>query len=156
MRFVGYLAPFRTLIGYIFMATLVIEVLGVAPPIIVQNMLDRVVVHANVSLLQVLIVGLVITHVFTRLTTLMRGFLANYMRRNLDFAMISQFFRHTLSLPLDFFNRRRTGDIFARFQENMKVRNFLTESTISTILNVLMAFVYFFVMFLYSVPLTSS
>ena len=53
-----------------------------------------------------------------------------------------------------FFNRRRTGDIFARFQENMKVRSFLTESTISTLLNVLMAFIYFTVMFMYSVKLT--
>ncbi|MBL8267717.1 ABC transporter transmembrane domain-containing protein [Steroidobacter sp.] len=154
LRFVGYLKPFKKLIGYIAMATLVIELLGVAPPIIVQNILDRVVVHHNVSLLHVLIVGLIITHVFTRLTTLMRGFLANYIRRNLDFEMISHFFRHTLSLPLDFFNRRRTGDIFARFQENMKVRNFLTESTVSTLLNTLMAFVYFMVMFLYSVKLT--
>lgn len=154
MRFMAYLAPYRRVIGHIFLATLVIELLGVAPPIIVQNVLDRVVVHHNVRLLNVLIIGLVLTHVFTKLTTLMRGFLANYLRRNLDFAMISQFFRHTLSLPLDFFNRRRTGDIFARFQENMKVRNFLTESTISTILNALMAFIYFGVMFMYSVKLT--
>ena len=154
MRFASYLAPFRSLIGHVLLATLVIEILGVVPPIIVQNVVDRVVVHHNVHLLNVLIVGLVITHVFTKLTTLMRGFLSNYMRRNLDFAMISQFFRHTLSLPLAFFNRRRTGDIFARFQENMKVRAFLTESTISTLLNVLMAFVYFVVMFLYSVKLT--
>ncbi|MBM0106848.1 peptidase domain-containing ABC transporter [Steroidobacter sp. S1-65] len=154
MRFVGYLKPFKRVLGYVAMATLVIELLGVAPPIIVQNILDRVVVHNNINLLHVLIVGLIITHVFTKLTTLMRGFLANYIRRNLDFEMISQFFRHTLSLPLDFFNKRRTGDIFARFQENMKVRNFLTESTVSTLLNALMAFIYFFVMFLYSVKLT--
>lgn len=153
MRFVRYLAPFKHIIGYVAMATLVIELLGVVPPIIVQNILDRVVVHQNLNLLHVLIVGLIIVHVFTRLTTLMRGFLANFIRRNLDFEMISGFFRHTLSLPLDFFNRRRTGDIFARFQENMKVRNFLTESTVSTLLNALMAFIYFIVMFMYSVKL---
>jgi ATP-binding cassette, subfamily B, bacterial HlyB/CyaB len=154
-RFLGYLRPHRGIIGHILLATLVIEILGVAPPIIVQNILDRVVVHQSVTLLNVLIGGLVITHLFTRLATLMRGLLANHMRRNLDFAMISQFFRHTMSLPLDFFARRRTGDIVARFQENVTVRNFLTESTISTILNVLMMFVYFIVMFLYSVKLAA-
>ena len=61
------------------------------------------------SLLTVLIIGLIITHLFTRLTTLMRGFLTSYLGRNLDFTMISQFYRHTLSLPLEFFNKRRTG-----------------------------------------------
>jgi ATP-binding cassette subfamily B protein len=154
VRFLSYLTPFRNIIGHILLATLVIDVLGVAPPIIVQNVLDRVVVHHSVGLLNVLIVGLIITHLFTRLTTLMRGLLTNYLARNLDFTMISQFYRHVLSLSLDFFNKRRTGDIFARFQENLKVRSFLTEATISTLLNALMAFVYFTVMFLYSVKLT--
>ena len=155
VRFANYLKPYSGVIGYILLATFVIEILGVVPPIIVQNILDRVVVHANVNLLNLLIVGLVIAHTFSRLTTLMRGFLTNYMTRNLDLSMLSHFFQHTLALPLSFFNSRRTGDIFARFQENMTVRGFLTESTVSTILNLLMTAVYFTVMFLYNVKLTA-
>lgn len=153
-RFVRYLAPYKQILGYVLLATLVIELLGVIPPVIVQNILDRVVVHANIELLNVLIIGLVIASVFARLTTLMRGLLTNYLTRNLDFTMISHFFKHAMSLPLSFFDTRRTGDIFARFQENMTVRNFLTESTISTILNVLMIFIYFSVLFIYNVKLT--
>lgn len=155
LRFAGYLRPFHKILGYILLSTLVIEVLGVVPPVILQNILDRVVIHQSASLLAVLMVGLTITHVFTRITTLMRGMLANFLRRNLDFAMISQFFQHTLSLPLDFFAKRRTGDIVARFQENATVRSFLTESTISTLLNALMTFVYFIAMFLYTVKLAA-
>ena len=155
VRFARYLAPFKPVIGYVLLATLIIEILAVVPPVIIQNILDRVVVHSSVSLLNVLIVGLIITQVFSALTTLMRGFLTNYLTRSLDFNMISQFFRHTLLLPLSFFNTRRTGDIFARFQENQTVRSFLTQSTISTLLNVVMVFVFFIVLFLYSVQLTA-
>jgi ATP-binding cassette subfamily B protein len=153
-RFASYLAPYKNIIGHLILATLIIEILGVAPPIIVQNILDRVVVHHSVQLLHVLIVGLILSHVFTQLTTVLRGFLSNYLTRSLDFTMISQFFMHTLSLPMSFFNKRRTGDIFARFQENLTVRNFMTESTISTILNVLMTFIYFIVLFMYNVKMT--
>ena len=153
-RFIGYLAPHKTLLGYLLLATLIIELLGVAPPIIVQNILDRVVVHHSISLLHVLIAGLIISHVFIQLTSVMRGLLSAFLMRKLDFAMISQFFKHTLSLPLHFFDARRTGDIFARFQENMTVRDFMTESTISTLLNVMMVFIYFFVLFLYSAKMT--
>jgi ATP-binding cassette subfamily B protein len=67
---------------------------------------------------------------------------------------MSQFFRHTLSLPYSFFAKRKTGDIFARFEENQTIRAFLTESTITTVLNLLMIFIYFTVMFLYNVKLT--
>lgn len=154
VRFAGYLAPYKNIIGHLIMATMIIEVLGVAPPIIIQNILDRVVVHDSVQLLHVLIIGLILVHVFTQLTTVLRGFLTNYLTRNLDFTMVSQFFMHTLSLPISFFDKRRTGDIFARFQENLTVRNFMTESTISTLLNLLMVFIYFIVLFMYNVKMT--
>jgi subfamily B ATP-binding cassette protein HlyB/CyaB len=154
VRFVSYIKPYKNILAHLIMATLIIELLGVAPPVIVQNILDRVVVHANVELLHLLIVGLILAHLFTQLTTVLRAFLSNFMVRSLDFTMMAQFFRHTLSLPVSFFTRRRTGDIFARFQENQTIRDFLTESTISTILNLLMIFIYFIVLFIYNVKMT--
>lgn len=86
--------------------------------------------------------------------TTIRAYLANFMVRNMDFAMMSQFFKHTFSLPFGFFAKRKTGDVFARFQENHTIRAFLTESTVSTVLNLLMIFIYFTIMFLYNVKLT--
>ena len=83
-----------------------------------------------------------------------RAYLANFMVRNMDFAMMSQFFKHTLSLPFAFFAKRKTGDVFARFQENHTIRAFLTESTVTTVLNLLMIFIYFTIMFLYNVKMT--
>ncbi len=153
-RFASYLKPYKGILSHLVMATIIIETLGVAPPVIVQNILDRVVVHANVELLHILIIGLALVQVFAQLSTVLRGFLANYLTRNLDFSMLSQFFMHTLSLPISFFDKRRTGDIFARFQENETVRGFMTESTISTLLNLLMVFIYFTVLFMYNVKMT--
>jgi subfamily B ATP-binding cassette protein HlyB/CyaB len=154
VRFIGYLRPYRKILGHLFLATFVIQLLGVIPPLIIQNILDGVIVHQNVSLLHLLIVGLVISHVFTQLMTTIRAHLSNFMVRSLDFAMMSQFFKHTMSLPLSFFARRKSGDIFARFQENQTIRAFLTESTVTTALNLLMIFIYFTIMFLYNVKMT--
>src|SRR6478672_2953509 len=86
--------------------------------------------------------------------TTTRAFLANFMVSKLDFAMMSQFLKHTFSLPYSFFAKRKTGDIFARFQENQTIRAFLTESSVTTVLNLLMIFIYFTIMFLYNVKMT--
>jgi ATP-binding cassette subfamily B protein len=153
-RFARYLLPYRKILLHLFMATFVIQMLGIVPPMIIQNILDGVIVHQNVNLLHLLIIGLVISSLFTQLTAAIRAALANFMVRKLDFTMMSQFFRHTLSLPYAFFAKRKTGDIFARFQENQTIRAFLTESTITTVLNLLMIFIYFTVLFLYNVRLT--
>ncbi len=154
IRFVGYLQPYRKILAHLFLATFVIQVLGIVPPMIIQNILDGVIVHQNFSLLHLLIMGLIISNVFTQLMTTIRSFLANFMVRNMDFAMMSQFFKHTMSLPFSFFAKRKTGDILARFQENITIRAFLTESTVTTILNLLMVFLYFTIMFMYNVKMT--
>ncbi|EON17028.1 leukotoxin translocation ATP-binding protein LktB [Cupriavidus sp. GA3-3] len=154
LRFIGYLAPYKKILSHLFLATFVIQMLGVVPPLIIQNILDGVVVHQNVGLLHLLIAGLIISSVFSQLMATIRAYLANFMVRSMDFAMMSQFFKHTLSLPLSFFAKRKTGDIFARFQENQTIRAFLTESTVTTALNLLMVFIYFTIMFLYNVKLT--
>lgn len=154
VRFARYLLPYKKILVHLFMATFVIQILGIVPPMIIQNILDGVIVHQNVSLLHLLIVGLIISNLFTQLTATIRATLANFMVRKLDFTMMSQFLRHTFSLPYSFFAKRKTGDIFARFQENQTIRAFLTESTITTVLNLLMIFIYFSVLFLYNVKLT--
>ncbi len=154
MRFARYLLPYRKILLHLFLATFVIQMLGLVPPLIIQNVLDAVVVHQNVSLLHLLIVGLIISNVFTLATTTIRNLLTNFMVRKLDFEMMSQFLRHTLSLPYSFFAKRQTGDIFARFQENQTIRTFLTEATLTTVLNVLMVFIYVTVLFFYNVRMT--
>jgi subfamily B ATP-binding cassette protein HlyB/CyaB len=154
IRFVGYLKPYKKILANLFLATFVIQVLGIVPPLIIQNILDGVIVHQNVSLLHVLIVGLIVSNLFTQLISTIRAYLANFMVRNMDFAMMSQFFKHTMSLPFSFFAKRKTGDILARFEENHTIRGFLTESTVTTALNLLMIFIYFTIMFLYNVKMT--
>jgi len=154
VRFARYLIPHRKILLHLFLATFVIQVLGIVPPMIIQNILDGVIVHQNVNLLHLLIGGLIISNLFTNLMAAIRAALSNFMVRKLDFTMMSQFFRHTLSLPYSFFAKRKTGDIFARFQENQTIRAFLTESTVTTVLNLLMIFIYLSVMFLYNVKLT--
>jgi ATP-binding cassette subfamily B protein len=154
IRFVGYLKPYKKILMQIFIATFVIQLLGIVPPLIIQNILDGVIVHQNLSLLHLLIVGLIISNVFSQIMATIRAYLANFMVRNMDFAMMSQFFKHTMSLPFSFFAKRKTGDILARFQENQTIRAFLTESTVTTLLNLLMVFIYFSIMFVYNVKLT--
>jgi ATP-binding cassette, subfamily B, bacterial HlyB/CyaB len=154
IRFIAYLKPYKKILLHLFLATFVIQMLGIVPPMIIQNILDGVIVHQNLSLLHLLIAGLIISNVFTQIMATVRAYLANFMMRNMDFAMMSHFFKHTMSLPFSFFAKRKTGDVLARFEENHTIRAFLTESTVTTLLNLLMVFIYFTIMFLYNVKMT--
>jgi ATP-binding cassette subfamily B protein len=60
------------------------------------------------------------------------------------------FIKHTLRLPLSFFESRYVGDIVSRIQENQKVQRFLTGETLSVILDLLTVVVYVGLMFWYN------
>lgn len=152
-RFFRYLRPLRGILGDLLIAAFIIQVLGLAPAVIIQNILDRVVVHQSYGFLTVMISGLAIAMVFQQVTRFLSAYLMNFLIRKLDFSMMSHFYDHILSLPLSFFARRKTGDIIARFQENMTIRSFMTQGSIRTILNTLMLFTYFSVMFFYNAQL---
>jgi ATP-binding cassette subfamily B protein len=153
-RFLHYLLPYKKHLGDILFAAFIIQILGLIPPVIIQNILDRVIVHQSFDLLNIMICGLAVSMFFKQITGFVSSYLMNFMIRKLDFHMMSNFYRHVLSLPLDFFAKRKTGDIIARFNENNTIRRFMTEGSISTILNTIMVFSYFIIMFLYNAELT--
>jgi len=154
IRFISYLKPMKRILRDLFLAALVMQLLGLVAPLIIQNILDKVVVHQNYSLLNMMIMGLGIAMLFSQLTEFLSAYLSNFLTRKMDFSMMSQFFKHVLSLPVDFFAKRKTGDIIARFQENETIRSFMTDSSIGTVLNAFMVIVYMVVLFKYSVSLT--
>lgn len=153
-RFLGYILPHKRIIRDLFLAALLMQLFGLVTPIFIQNIIDRVIVHQNHSLLNLMIIGVFMITIFNQVTDFLSAYLSNHMTRKIDFIMMSEFCRHVFSLPVDFFAKRKTGDINARFQENETIRQFLTESSIGTVLNAIMVFIYIIVLFKYSVSLT--
>ena len=146
-RFINYILPHKRIIRDLFLAALLMQLFGLVVPIFIQNIIDRVIVHQNNSLLNLMIIGVPMITVFSQVTDYLSAYLSNHMTRKIDFAMMSEFCKHVFSLPVEFFAKRKTGDINARFQENETIRQFLTESSIGTVLNVIMVFIYLIVLF---------
>jgi subfamily B ATP-binding cassette protein HlyB/CyaB len=153
-RFFDFVKPVKSLIRDLLIASLVIQILGLATPVIIQNILDRVVVQQNVSLLNMMIIGLAVAKIFSLFTQYLSSYFYAFLTRKMDYAMLSQFYQHVMSLPVDFFVKRKTGDIVARFRENIVIREFMTESSIGTGINTVMVLIYLVVLFQYNAQLT--
>ncbi len=153
-RFIGYLKPFKRMLRELLIAALIIQLLGLASPLIIQHIIDHVFVYHTPHLLNLMILGLFIITVFSQITTFISDYLSNFLIRKLDLNMMSDFYKHLLALPLHYFTNRNTGDVMAAFGENETIRRFLSETSISTVLNTMMVFIYFAVMFIYNVKLT--
>ena len=153
-RFLPLLKPYRSLLFEIFLASLVLQLFGLATPIFTQVIVDKVLVHKSTSMLNILLIGMLIIAIFQTATMALRYYLLTHTTRRIDMQMVVNFYRHILSLPMRYFEERKVGDILKRFNENARIRDFLTGRALGVTLDCLMIFVYLALMFYYNVKLT--
>ncbi len=149
-QFFELMKPHGLIMLEVFVASLFIQIFGLITPLFTQLILDRVVVQRSELTLTAVGLGLLIFSVFRVAMTGLRQYLLDHTAHRLDVALIVGFIRHTLRLPLSFFESRYVGDIISRVQENRKIEKFLSGEALSILLDLLTVFIYVALMFWYS------
>lgn len=135
-------------------AAFVLQILGIFAPILTQVVIDKALVHHSTSTLDVIVFGLVVIAVFEALMGVARSYIFTHTSSRIDVILGARLFRHLFSLPLRYFETRRVGDTTARVMELETIRQFLTGTPLTTLIDVLFMSVYVAVMFFYSPALT--
>ena len=149
-RFLKLLLPYRNLGIQVLLASLLIQVFGLISPLFTQIILDKVVVNKSLTTLHVFALGILMFGLSSVLLSGIRQYLLSYLANRLDLTLIGGFIRHTLLLPLKFFEARHVGDIITRVNENQKIQRFLLNQVVLAWLDFLMGFVYLGLMFYYN------
>lgn len=144
----------KRLLLEVLAASLILQLLGLATPIITQVVIDKVIVHESLSTLHVMAIALLGVSIFEAVLGILRLFIFTHTTRRLDLSLSSQLFRHLLQLPLAYFEARRVGDTVARVQELENIRQFLTGTALTVVLDAAFIVVYLTMMVFYSPKLT--
>lgn len=134
----------------ILLASLAVQLVGLATPLFTQAIIDKVVVHQTESTLIVLGVALVMFMLFTSAMTWLRQYLVLHTGNRIDAVLGSQVFRHLLRLPLPYFEQRPTGTLVARLHGIETIREFISGAAVTLILDLPFLVIFLAVMFLYS------
>ncbi len=153
-NFFQFVLPYKLILFEIFVASLLLNIFGLASPIFTQNIVDKVLTHHNVSMLNMMFVGMVLVILFRVLTMIVRQYLIIHTSMKIDLRMLILFYKHMLALPLGYFKVRKIGDFITRFGENMKIRNFLTNTAMTIVLDAILIIVYLSLMSYYNISLT--
>lgn len=132
---VAQLLSHRSAIARVLVASLGLRVLALALPMLTAAVVDRVLPRRDQSLLLVICVGLCFVVAFQLLANLIRSHLLLRLRTQLDRKMTHAFLTHLLQLPFAYFKRRRTGDLMMRVASNAQIRELLTSTLLSTVLD---------------------
>ncbi|MBX9257432.1 peptidase domain-containing ABC transporter [Desmonostoc muscorum CCALA 125] len=149
-QFFELMRPHALVMVEVFIASVFIQIFGLVTPLFTQLILDRVVVQRSELTLTAVGIGLLMFNLFRVAMTGLRQYLLDHTANRIDLALIVGFIRHTLRLPLNFFESRYVGDIISRVQENRKIQRFLSGEALSILLDLLTVFIYVGLMFWYS------
>ena len=152
--FLGAIHKYRYLLSEVLVASFFLQLFALVSPLFFQVVIDKVLVHQALSTLDVLIVGLVVISTTETILGILRTYLFAHTTNRIDVELGARLFHHLLALPMAYFQARRVGDSVARVRELENIRNFLTSSALTLIIDLFFTFVFLGVMFYYSPLLT--
>lgn len=153
--FVPAILRYRRLLGEVLIASLTLQLFGLGTPVLTQVIIDKAMVQGSISTLNVMLIALFTIAVFEALLGMLRLFTFTHTARRLDLSLSAQVFRHLMHLPLAYFEARRVGDTVARVQEMENIRQFLTGTALTVVLDAIFVVVYLVLMLCYNVTLTA-
>lgn len=148
--FIPSIVRYRKLLGEVVVASFFIQLFALMTPLFFQVVIDKVLVHKAITTLEVMVLGLIVVSIFEVVMGGVRTYIFSHTTNRVDVELGSKLFRHLLALPLAYFQTRRVGDSVARVRELENIRNFLTSSSVTLVIDLFFTLVFLVVMYFYS------
>jgi ATP-binding cassette, subfamily B, bacterial HlyB/CyaB len=152
--FLPALQRYRGILLQVLVTSFVVQMFGLAGPLLIQVIIDKVITQRSLDTLQVLGIALVVVTLLEGVLGSLRTFLFTETSNRIDMRLGAEVIDHLLRLPLNYFDRRPVGELGSRIAELEKIRNFLTGQALSTVLDAALSVIYIIVMVFYSWLLT--
>ena len=134
--------------------TMVLQAFVLASPYYMQVAIDSALPALDNDLLVVLALGFALFVLINATASLLRSFVLLVAGTTLGYGIATNIARRLFRLPIEWFERRQTGDILSRFQSIAPIRELLTKGAVAAIVDGALAILTLALMFFYSALLT--
>jgi subfamily B ATP-binding cassette protein HlyB/CyaB len=152
--FIPSLIKYRKLFLDVVIASFFLQLFALVTPLFFQVVMDKVLVHKGFTTLDVLAFGFFVIVSFEAVLGGIRNYVFSHTTNRVDVELGARLFNHLLALPLAYFEARQVGQNVARVRELDTIRNFITGSALTLLIDLFFTFVFLAVMWFYSPALT--
>jgi len=144
----------RPVFAAVILSSFFIQLFGLVTPLFIQVIIDKVLAHHALTTLEVVAGAFMIILVFDTVMNLMRNYLLYHTANKIDASLGAKVYRHLLSLPFRYFETRKVGNIIARVRELENLRQFMTNISLTVLLDTVFSIIFVVIMAVYSTYLT--
>lgn len=152
--FIPSLIKYRKLFGEVILVSFFLQLFALVTPLFFQVVMDKVLVHKGFTTLNVLAFGFFVVVSFEALLGGIRNYVFVHTTNRVDVELGARLFNHLMALPLAYFEARQVGQNVARVRELDTIRNFITGTALTLVIDLSFTFVFIAVMWFYSPALT--
>ncbi len=152
--FIPAIKKHRRVLIEVLIASLFVQIFGLANPLLTQLIIDKVIGNNSVTTLNTFGTLLIILAVVEGILTTLRTNLFVDTTNRIDLALGSEIIDHLFRLPLKYYEKRPVGELATRINELENIRQFLTGTALTVVLDAIFSVVYIAVMLAYSWLLT--
>ena len=148
-RFWKLVSPHQSIMAEALFGALLYTIIGLATSIYVQKIVDYVLVDGNHNLLNLMSVVMVALLFMAIFIGYMKSLFTVQTGQMIDSRLILGYYKHLLSLPQQFFDTMRVGEILSRINDAVKIRAFINDASINLAVNFFVILFSFILMFTY-------
>ncbi|NQX43952.1 ABC transporter ATP-binding protein [Paenibacillus tritici] len=119
LRIVKYFLPYWKQTLLVMLVLCISAVLGLLPPLLIQQIIDRALPGKNLQLLVLLVVASLATTVVSGLLGVLQNYLNSFISQNIVHDMKNQMYRHLQGMPLQFFSGVKQGEVITRMTSDI-------------------------------------
>ena len=153
--FATYVRPLYPIIGELIAVSVIMQLLALLLPIFARLMVDDVVARADGRWLEPALLAIAGVLLLYFLAATSRGYLADFIARQVDARVVADVYKHLLRLPMRFFETRQAGDVVGTFDDLGRVTEFVTRAGIWFFIDLVTAVLYVALMAHYNGWLTA-
>lgn len=148
--FVELLQPHKSVMLQALFGAVIYSILGLSTAIYVGKITDYVLVDKNLNLLNLMGIVMIIILLIRTFIGAMKSILALKTGQRIDASLILGYYKHLLTLPQQFFDTMRVGEIISRVNDAVKIRAFINNVSLDLVVSVLILLFTLCLMFVYS------
>lgn len=146
----GRVSGLRGSLSQLVLLGVALQACAMLAPFYMQWLIDEAILTSDRYLIVVLGCSFLLLVIVQTTIGAVRSWATTVIATNLNFQWLSNVFRHLMGLPIEYFEKRHTGDIVSRFSSIQTIQHSVTTQFVEGVIDGLLVLATFVMMFLYS------
>ena len=148
------LSKYKKIFSFIFLFSFICVIINIITSYNLQFIIDNVITNNSKDNLKFIIYIMIFLNIIRATNNYIRDNLLNYVNHELDYILISDIFKHIVSLPYLYYKNRTSGEVISRITDLSEVRNMISNLFVTIFVDLTLVIFVFFSLISISFKLT--